>query len=339
MTIEAKGLLRHVTKRGFGRWKGDHGEVLPIGALIPEDLDDSPKIQDEFDHMPILAVAEVADYRSGHDIPARMDAARRVGALWDRAAKGKAAVDAVPFNEDYWNDDFELLLDDAAATDTKEWDRLQGLYDSFKWYGFTGYQPINAALRAGLGDMEQAKLDDLVPELQDPEMMADAKANTSDILELMEQSRLKEDVVVWRGVGSIQAMLGRDDVDDDNFPDIVRGMEWIDHGFSSTAAEVETTMEFLEEAHLPTLAAYQGEAEPMPVMIRILVPKGTRALSRDERDGTEILLPPGMRYKVWSTYRLQGRKGGTPAENPWVMEVIAMDGWDDRRTEYVDHRR
>jgi hypothetical protein len=99
------------------------------------------------------------------------------------------------------------------------------------------------------------------------------------------ESKLTEDVVVHRGIGSVSKVFG---------PDSRRslvGAEWRDDAFQSTTASPDTADTFL----------INSEGRRESARIRIRVPAGTGAIQlSDERYEAELLLERGLRMRVIS---------------------------------------
>ncbi|HEX3307208.1 MAG TPA: ADP-ribosyltransferase, partial [Streptosporangiaceae bacterium] len=85
----------------------------------------------------------------------------------------------------------------------------------------------------------------------------------------MERSGLPEDIFVHRVGGTVEFEGG--------IPTV--GAEWTDHGYVSTSTRVK--------------APHRGE-----VQMRILAPRGTRAVATSELDVNEVLLDRGSRFRV-----------------------------------------
>jgi hypothetical protein len=100
-----------------------------------------------------------------------------------------------------------------------------------------------------------------------------------------EQSRLTQEVTVYRGVGSVSAVFGPDAAKN------LTGAEWIDDAFQSTTADASTAETFMINS--------VGRREA--AVIRIRVPAGVGAIQlSDERYESELLLQRGLPMRVVS---------------------------------------
>lgn len=92
----------------------------------------------------------------------------------------------------------------------------------------------------------------------------------------MSHQSLAQDIVVRRGVKDLRATLGG------RAPTV--GMEWTDHGFGSASTRNET---------YGITGITNGGGQ-----LRILVPRGTRAISGENLDPGEVVLDRGLRYRA-----------------------------------------
>lgn len=136
--------------------------------------------------------------------------------------------------------------------------------DAMREYGSIGFRVTNEALRSHRGSIPDG-----------PEQRF-ARRVTAGMDKAMEHQSLPQDIVVTRGVKDISATLGG------RTP--VVGMEWVDHGFSSTSTGTKV---------YGTTGITNGAAQ-----LRILVPKGTRAASSDRFDPGEVVLDRGLKYRA-----------------------------------------
>lgn len=97
----------------------------------------------------------------------------------------------------------------------------------------------------------------------------------------MGRSKLPEDVVVYRGVKSAKQTFG-----DAYRSSSMTGMEWTDHGYTST-----TTNDVVADR-------FSG-GTAFGVRMRILAPAGTGAIAINDHE-EEILLPRGLKFRVVS---------------------------------------
>ena len=107
------------------------------------------------------------------------------------------------------------------------------------------------------------------------------------------RSKLKSDIIVERGIQDPTAVWNGGWSSSDNV-----GLTWIDKGYASTTTDASVATHFSSKAH-------EGVITGQPVIMRIVVPKGTPALRFGE-NGThaqynwerEVLLPRSSRYRV-----------------------------------------
>lgn len=103
---------------------------------------------------------------------------------------------------------------------------------------------------------------------------------------------LASDVVVWRGVKKPEKVFGDAWNDTD-----VAGLEWRDAGFSSSSADEALSLGG------SFFTATTG------VVMRILAPRGTRALGMSDSHETELLLDRGLRFRVVADHGVTARNG------------------------------
>lgn len=96
------------------------------------------------------------------------------------------------------------------------------------------------------------------------------------------ESKLTDDVVVYRGMSGHRAFSSEDWT---NEPGKMVGVEFTDHGFSSTTTSRAVADEFTY--------SYTGSA----VMMKILVPKGMGAIAIDTGE-SELLLARGTKFRI-----------------------------------------
>jgi len=148
-------------------------------------------------------------------------------------------------------------VDMARATPTD-----RGQRSAIDSYAGGAYDRVNGGLRSGAGNIEglAAYDQELVGRLDT--IMAD-------------QGGLSGDIVVRRGLASGRRTFGGRE------PAV--GMEWTDHGYTSTTTSGRAERTFTGESG---------------VEMRILVPKGTRAFSNDHLDPDEVVLDRGLSFRV-----------------------------------------
>ncbi len=91
-----------------------------------------------------------------------------------------------------------------------------------------------------------------------------------------EHHPLDRDIVVTRGIQDIEATFGGRDPKP--------GLTWVDHGYVSTSSRMQGQRDI-----------FHGEAG---AQMRILVPKGTRAMSHDSLELDEIVIDRGHTFRV-----------------------------------------
>lgn len=193
-----------------------------------------------------------------------------------RARKGDDALAQTHIGQE-GGSDFADFRGPDVLTD-REWRQLRS---AVKDYGRTRYRTINDVLRAGRAAYEAADLE-----------LIDAEIELLD--QAMGHSRLGTDVQVWRGLPG-EALFGARG----GWPTDFAGFEWRDLAYSSTSAD-----------------RYQSELFALgdPVLLRLIVPKGTAAIQLSgSAYESELLLARGMQFRVVRDHGSLPRKaGGTP---------------------------
>lgn len=145
-----------------------------------------------------------------------------------------------------------------------------------------GFLPINHMLRGGPAS-ELERWDrrdrgfDLTPAVVD--------GWTGQLDSLMDESRLPQPIVTWRGMRNGDTLFG------DAFADDLTGAEWSDAAFSSTSTDEEEALAFSQD----TL----GNSVPGSTVMHVLVPSGVGALElSDDNYESEVLLSRGLRFRV-----------------------------------------
>lgn len=200
---------------------------------------------------------------------------REYNAAIKDAAKGQEALDATSGGHRY-----------VPATEPGEEGRdiWRGITDEDAQNALDGYlandfMVVNDALRLhpGLSDVDRRLGRELA----------------SDIDIGFDQSRLTQDVELWRSPGSGRGIFG----DPDAWGDDLAGFEWSDPAYSSTSASKKVADRFTKDGG---------------VRLRILAPQGTKAIQLSEMpargestsgfelliDEAEVLLARGARYRV-----------------------------------------
>lgn len=153
-----------------------------------------------------------------------------------------------------------------AASHIRPSDREMG--EAISAYGGGGSYAANDALRASGGDREQIT-----------DWLGRQTAEGMD--RAFEGSELGRDIVVVRGITDPSVTFGGRE------PRV--GMQWVDHGYVSTSAQSSASEMF-------TGVEYDIAGG---VEMRILAPKGTRAISSDRLVyDNEIVLDRGLTYRV-----------------------------------------
>lgn len=178
----------------------------------------------------------------------------------------RAALEAIP--RALWDPDLDF--------DTE---RL--VFSGYKGYA---YQNYNQYLRSGFGGFYREQIE--------------AMDNVLD------SSRLKEDVIMWRGVKNPRGIMG-DIVDGD-----LTGLEWQEDAYDSMSADRRVADDF----------AIRKDGEGM--RMRILVPKGAPMLQLSEW-ATE-----GRETRVYEAEGLGGRG--------WRKKIVADHGYDEDGVRNVD---
>lgn len=143
------------------------------------------------------------------------------------------------------------------------------------YYKEGGYSEINDSLRLG---MEPRDSDD--PDTQLWERVTNSMDN------IMAESKAEEDIIVYRGIFSPERMFGSSWRSRGSNV----GLEWQDDGFTSTSVDRNIANQFTD--------GFEGG-----VLMRVLVPKGTRAFTPDSSGSTlseerEIIVDRKSRYRV-----------------------------------------
>lgn len=107
----------------------------------------------------------------------------------------------------------------------------------------------------------------------------------------MDMSTTTDDIVVYRGIRRPSMMFaGSWNEEGDN-----SGLEWVDEGYTSTTTDRGVTDKFI------------GFAGPDSIIMRMLIPRGTRALAPDtdprNSDEKEIVINRGQRARTVRDYR------------------------------------
>lgn len=162
---------------------------------------------------------------------------------------------------------------------------------------------LNAGLRQAGGE-----LDDVVPRdapawpswmpekpgfsnPNDKRIYTDADAMRAEIEKIdatLTDSVSARDIVVYRGIGDLGAVLGRPVRADED----LAGIEYTDHGFTSTTTS-EESRDFLAEI----FQRDNRDSWKQSANIRMLVPAGTHMVG-PARKINEVMLDRGLRYRI-----------------------------------------
>lgn len=164
-------------------------------------------------------------------------------------------------------EEFDAALATAATGDAAvELSRVrpteQSQRSAIDRYAGGGYDAANGELRSAGGDLSK------IPQSYHRDIIDGFDSIVAD-------RPLTEHIVVRRGLASGRRTFGGRD------PSV--GMEWTDHGFTSTTAQSHPERTFTGDSG---------------VEMRILVPKGTRAFSNSHLDPDEIVLDRGLSFRV-----------------------------------------
>lgn len=176
-----------------------------------------------------------------------LDARARFDRTLAEGLSGDDALDSVP----YAPENVDTPDDISAAIEV---------------YSDLGYY-VNTELRKSAGDVNAVTSD------KRRKMVEDLEAGFAE-------SRLPNDVIVWRGFPGAHMVFDDAWSDDD-----LTGLEWTDAGYGSTSTDENVAKNFAKSDHLN------------PALIRVRVPKGTPALAV-KSDEDEIILPRNSRYQV-----------------------------------------
>lgn len=216
-----------------------------------------------------LAEGAPKDVVSVRRVPAEQaralrEARSRFAAASKEARKGRDAIASVPLRINDSGDD--EVFEGFEVLDAVDRQRVQA---SLVSYTRSGFEDVNTWLRTGLPKAKGPF----------PKTEPEIKQMLADMLQAFDRSRLPEPVTVYRGVGTGRGLFGPRD----SWPEDLSGFEWVDRAMFSSSADRSVAEDF-------------GD-----VQLRIIVPKGNRALalsSVGRAREAEILLPPGMRFRV-----------------------------------------
>lgn len=148
--------------------------------------------------------------------------------------------------------------------------------------------------------------------LRDPNTHESTLANAdmgpviSGVDSAMKLSKTTNDIVAYRGIRRPSVMFAEvwNEAGDNS------GLEWVDDGYMSTTTDKNVTDKFI------------GFVGPDSVIMRMLIPKGTRALAPDldpiNSDEKEIVVDRGQRARIVRDYR-------DPATNQRMLDVEVVD--------------
>lgn len=228
-----------------------------------------------------------------------------------RALTGQAALDSVPAKLKRAPEGHSGRYEGEDLTGPPGMGKVRALSQ----YQGVEYQHINSFLRGGYtGQSGPSDLGDKSDE-SFYEHLKEAAGIVAEIDKTMSVSPLASDVRVERVVRHGAQVFGNkiwygeldlsltDDFDEQDRlydrwvagerPDLT-GMQWVDHGFQSTSARPEAVLEFGKRW---PAANSPGDGEP--IILNILVPKGTKGVQLSELEHeAEILLDRGLVMEV-----------------------------------------
>jgi hypothetical protein len=207
-------------------------------------------------------------------IARRMDLLNKFD-FFEKRAQGAVKESRVLERTGYHLDDPATHAKALSSLSENERDQVHA---ALREYRGSNYQGINAYLRTGGTDSRLYGIS-----------VSTAERYAGDIDKAMAASELQDDVLVWRGVRTGTSVFG-----DHPWPASLAGFSWTDPAFFSTSASQSTASQFSDA-----------------VMMRFLVPKGTKALvlSGDNYE-SELLLNRGLKYRVVRDHgevEIQGR--------------------------------
>lgn len=165
-----------------------------------------------------------------------------------------------------------------AVRHSDDWEDESGLLSqAISNYVGNNYEEMNEVLRTGRSS-DWGNTDDQVRALS----------------ARLRRSKLRQDIVVHRGVFVGKYAFGRAWSDGD-----MTGVEWVERGFSSTTAREDIAHKFVF-----------GEAantDLVSVAMRVKVPAGVGGARVGHWDEAEVLLQPGLRFRVVADHGIEGR--------------------------------
>ena len=174
------------------------------------------------------------------------------------------------------DDAFDALTFSTLRQASDHVERTGGSTVGVSHYKEGGFVEVNNSLRLG---MKPRDSDD--PDAQLWERVTNSMDNIASV------SETKEDIVVFRGIRSPSVMFG----DGWRAQGNNTGLEWQDDGFTSTSVDRNIADKFTDD--------FEGGG----VLMRILIPKGSRAFTPDNPGSTlseerEIVIDRQSRYRV-----------------------------------------
>lgn len=141
---------------------------------------------------------------------------------------------------------------------------------------------LNARQRAALREYQSSFFEAINGQLRRGEVSDRVGQTVATLDQAMGVSRITRDIQVWRGVTSAERMFG-DALDRD-----MTGLTWRELAYTSTSAAERFAQDF----------GIKGLGSA-PVLMRIVVPKGTSALRLGTlNDQAEVLIERGKRFRV-----------------------------------------
>ncbi len=234
---------------------GDVGAETPSGDVQP-------------------AAPDPAEGRTDPEVPAA-DGVTPASAGADDRSYDERVSDALPEVEARTSPPLSRMREGARALTDDERDIVEE-------YMGDGFMPINHMLRGGPSS-ELERWDrrdrgfDLTPAVVD--------GWTAQLDSLMDESRLPQPIITWRGMRNGDTLFGS------AFDDDLTGAEWSDPAYSSTSTDEDEALAFSQDE--------LGNSVPGSTVMHVLVPSGVGALElSDENYESEVLLNRGLRFRV-----------------------------------------
>jgi hypothetical protein len=219
------------------------------------------------------------------------------------AKKGPAALDSVPLDLVKSSTFFNLALhNNDVPTATMKGNEWRTAADEYKG---AGYHPINDSLRQLRGKFDEFDEWDGVSKYgstYSDDHKARIKKYIGSLDEAMKASKIDAPIITMRGFGTPEQVFGHE-IWGDGTNDLT-GMEWTEHGFSSTTTSLAIAKGFAgagpSTKGKPTKP---GDAnwshDSSRVMMRIFTPKGVGGIQLSGKEyESEMLLDRGVKFRV-----------------------------------------